>query len=230
MSLLSGLYPYEVVLLVLGVVFFAVLLFVLIYQVTHGKSLASLSPLFVIPIVMIGYPSVQQIQYKGVVVTVASATKRYQADPTDVQAKQDLMQSAEKLATRADGGAASANGLAVLATAQYALDDEQGAKANLRKALEASPAQPVAIALQQRIQAVKTIGVLTARVQAEPTNAAAVEALKKTLGSATVTPVANPQALIEIAHAQAALGNKQEAERTLKTVQAIKPGLSVKLH
>jgi len=68
-SFTRGLYPGEVVLLILGIVLFVVLVIAFFYQLTHQRSLAALLGFF-IPVVMIGYPTITSIQYENGVLTV----------------------------------------------------------------------------------------------------------------------------------------------------------------
>ena len=58
----EGLYPGETVLLILGIVLFVVLIFAFVYQLTRQRSLGPLLGFFVVPIVMIGYPSIRSIE------------------------------------------------------------------------------------------------------------------------------------------------------------------------
>ncbi len=155
MSWFNGLYSYEIVLLVLGAILFLVSLVLLIYQVTHAKALGSLALFFGISVAMIGYPSIQQIQFSSDVVTITKSTEALQADPTDAKTRELLQQDVSKLAGRAASGQVSPQGLTVLATAQYALDDEPAATATLAKALQANPVEPEALALKSKISAVQ---------------------------------------------------------------------------
>jgi len=69
-SFTRGLYPGEVVLLILGIVLFVVLVIAFFYQLTHQRSLPALLGFFILPVVMIGYPAITSIQYENGVLTV----------------------------------------------------------------------------------------------------------------------------------------------------------------
>jgi tetratricopeptide (TPR) repeat protein len=226
MSLFNGLYTYEIVLLVCGALLFVVLLFLLIYQVTHAKSFAGLLLFFGIAIAMIGYPSIQEIQFSASAVTITKYTEALQANPSDAKAREVLQQTVSKFADRAAAGKVDVQALTTLATAQYALDDDSAATANLQKVLQVSPTEPAALELKRKIDAVQNLNSLTANVKADPSNQAAAAALAKSLQSAVATPVANPTALFKIAQAQAALGQKKEAQVNLRTALTIKPELA----
>jgi hypothetical protein len=62
-SVFGGLYSYEKVMLVCGVVLFAVLAALLMYSIVTKKSYLPLLSGFVLPIVMIGFPAVQKINF-----------------------------------------------------------------------------------------------------------------------------------------------------------------------
>lgn len=94
MKIFDGLYLYEIVLLVLGVLFFLILLFVLLYSVIKKHAIKSLVFFFLIPIMMIGYPSIQQIKYGNLMIIIGGLTDKVEQDPTDTKATAEL---AEKL-------------------------------------------------------------------------------------------------------------------------------------
>ena len=227
MSWFNGLYSYEIVLLVLGAILFLVSLVLLIYQVTHAKSLGSLALFFGISVAMIGYPSIQQIQFSHNVLTISKYTDALEGDPTNAKTRDELQRDVSKLASRAATAQVNPQGLTVFATAQYALDDEPAATATLEKALQSNPAEPEALALKSKIGAVQNLSELTARVKADPSNQVAAVALQKSLLSATGTPVASPKALLNIAEAQAVLGQKKQAEVNMQKALTIKPELKV---
>jgi hypothetical protein len=104
MNLFAGLYNFEVLLLLLGVVLFVALLLALLRNVFKDKPYAALLPAFFIPIVMIGYPSIESIQYQNGVVEIQKAADQLQADPSNPQAQaqfQDLEAKVDKIAPRA---------------------------------------------------------------------------------------------------------------------------------
>ncbi|TVQ05331.1 MAG: hypothetical protein EA359_03455 [Balneolaceae bacterium] len=63
MNLLQNLCPHESILLVLGVVLFLVLIFLIIWKTVKEQKIGILFPFFLLPIVMIAYPTVGSVQY-----------------------------------------------------------------------------------------------------------------------------------------------------------------------
>jgi hypothetical protein len=72
----QGLYPGEIVLLILGVVLFFLLAIAFFYQLIHQRSITALLGFFIVPIIMLGYPSITSFQYKDGVISVEKATLR----------------------------------------------------------------------------------------------------------------------------------------------------------
>ena len=106
MNLFAGLYSYEIVLVVLGIVLFLVLVIALLRNVFKDKPYAALIPALFIPIVMIGYPSIQSFQYTSGVVEISKAVQQVQDDPSDPQAKATL-NSLEPMIAKIEPRAAS---------------------------------------------------------------------------------------------------------------------------
>jgi len=207
-KLTDGLYGYEIAMLVLGSVMFVVLLFGLAARMRKGGSVVSLLPFFVLAIAMIGYPSVQSITIGKDLVTMQKATHELTTSPTNLELRQSVKATLQKLQSRPIGNPSS---LAVVATAQYALGDDSAAKQNLQKALDANPNIPAAKALQQKISIVDAVTNLTNRVQLNPGDTQARTALQATVSDAGRLSIANPNAMTEIARGQAAIGDYSHA-------------------
>ena len=68
--LVDGLYGYEIVLGALGVLLFVALLPMLLRQIWRDKPYGGLLAFFILPVAMIGFPSIKSIQYKDGVVSL----------------------------------------------------------------------------------------------------------------------------------------------------------------
>lgn len=64
MNILQNLCPHESILMMLGIVMFAALIFAFVWNVVKEKKIAVLLPFFLLPIIMVGYPSIGTIQYE----------------------------------------------------------------------------------------------------------------------------------------------------------------------
>jgi len=65
MNIFQNLCPHESILMILGIVLFAALIFVLIWSVVKEKKFAILLPFFLLPVIMVGYPSLGSIKYEN---------------------------------------------------------------------------------------------------------------------------------------------------------------------
>src|SRR5215469_5677296 len=147
----DGLYLGEVVLLVGGAILLIVLVIALLYQLMHKRSPAVLLAFFAISIAMIAYPSIKEIQFKDGVVTLTTITEQVAANPTDQNLRQQLQQQVEKVSERPISTAPSA---VAVAQAQFELGNEDAAKSNVQKALQATPSDPAAQGLQNKLNVV----------------------------------------------------------------------------
>lgn len=219
-SLTNGLYPGEVILLILGVVLFVVLLFAFIYQILKQRSVASLLGFFILPVVMIGYPSIKSFQYKDGVISVEKTTDQLLANPADAQSRQALEQQVQQVSSRPPG---SATDSVTLAKAQFALGHEEAAAQNLQKALQAKADLPAALELKTKMEVAQNLQRLAAQVEQNPADQQARTELQNTTGKATQLKWANPSAITALAGAQTALGDHAHALETINKAVAIDP-------
>src|SRR5260370_33218080 len=90
MTLFDGLYLYEIVLLVCGVMLFLVLLAAFLRKVFTNQDYKGLLAFFVLPIAMIGYPSISSFEVKSGAADSEIQTTALQNKPQDQQAGQTL--------------------------------------------------------------------------------------------------------------------------------------------
>ncbi|MDH7444130.1 hypothetical protein [Aquimarina sp. 2201CG14-23] len=100
-NLLNDLHLYELVLLFLGIFLFLILSAGLLYYIIKKEEIKRLLLFFPIPILMIGYPSVQEITISSDKIAFSKYQEEYIQNPNDTVAKQKLEQLTEKLEERA---------------------------------------------------------------------------------------------------------------------------------
>ncbi len=100
-SIFDNLYLYEIVLLFLGVFLFMLLCAGLVYFIIKKDDLKKLLLFFPIPIIMIGYPSIQEIQIEKDKIALKKFSKEVIEDPEDTVAQKELTKITEKLEKRA---------------------------------------------------------------------------------------------------------------------------------
>jgi len=99
-KLFEGLYFYEVILIVLGTLMFIILLFILLYLVIKNRPFKKLGLLFIFPILMIAYSSIQKISYDQGMVSISKYTRELSNNPTDSNAIALLTEELESLRGR----------------------------------------------------------------------------------------------------------------------------------
>jgi hypothetical protein len=203
-KLTDGLYPFEVILLVLGVLLFVALLIAFLRNVFCDKPYGGLLAFFLIPIAMIGYSSIQTIQIGEGTVTIATKTAQLAKNPNDQQLRISLQTDVAKLSARPINSAQTA---ATLAEAQFALGNETAAQTNLQKAIKANPKLPAATQLQNKIQLTQKLNTLTERAKSQPADTATKAELKSTITALQQVGVANPAAVKKMTEAQIVLNH-----------------------
>jgi hypothetical protein len=96
MKFFDGLHNYEVILLGLGALLFFVVLFVFIFLVVKNRPIKTVIPLFLVAIIMIGFPGIQKIKFDNGVLEIERLTKAAQENPEDQTVQEELE---SKLAT-----------------------------------------------------------------------------------------------------------------------------------
>ena len=155
MKLFDGLYPFEIVLLLLGVLLFLVSLVAFLRLVMRGGSLGSLPLYFLISVAMIGYPSIRSIQYGNGVLTIEKTTDQLKRDPSNAGLRQRLETEVAHLATRPS---AKAETQLTFARAYTALGQEAAADQRLTKALKINPNLQVPRELLPRVESLPNRG------------------------------------------------------------------------
>lgn len=104
-KLFNNLYIYEIVLLFLGVFLFMVLCASLIYSIAKKHDIKKLLYFFAIPIIMIAYPSIQEIKVENNKLAIIKYQERVRENPNNEAAKEQLAEVTEKLQKRASSPA-----------------------------------------------------------------------------------------------------------------------------
>ncbi|WP_143273578.1 hypothetical protein [Aquimarina sp. MAR_2010_214] len=100
-TILNDLHLYELVLLFLGIFLFLILSAGLVYYIIRKEEIKKLLFFFPIPILMIGYPSVQEVTISGDKIAFSKYQDEYIQNPKDTVVKQKLEALTEKLEERA---------------------------------------------------------------------------------------------------------------------------------
>ena len=153
MSIFTGLYGYEIIMLVLGVVLFLVLIFILLRSVVKDQPWGKLVPFFLLPIFMIGFPSFKKLSYDDGKIELEKATHSLSANPTDTTTRK---QTEEAIRVVQGRGQQDPGALVAIAGAHWALGNYDSSQ---QLVIKAEGLLPVDTAVRRQI------GVLQAKVQ-----------------------------------------------------------------
>jgi tetratricopeptide (TPR) repeat protein len=220
MSFFDGLYPYEVAMLVAGTLMFLALLFAFVFYLVKAKPLSKLLPFFVIPILMIGFPSIKSFRLQGDLIVIEKMTRQVEQNPADKSSREQLAGAVQRLSVRP---LSNPKTLTAMAHAQLLLGDDTSARTTLDKALKADPNSAEARQLKKRIDLVRDLDRLIPQVEKNPADAAAKAELLKKVGEVTESSITSPETLVRVARAQAALGQKAQALSTIDKALIINP-------
>lgn len=98
---LDHLYLYEIVFLFLGVILFVILCSALVFYIVKKEPIKRLLAFFPIPILMIGYPSIQEFKIDGYKLSLTKYERQLLENPDDMEVKAKLSETAENLERRA---------------------------------------------------------------------------------------------------------------------------------
>jgi tetratricopeptide (TPR) repeat protein len=208
----DGLYLGEVVLLVLGVLLFVVLVFAFGYQLLHQRSLKPLLLFFLLPVLMIGYPTIKSVQYKDGALTLDKLTRELAENPTDVKLREALEEKVKDVAPRV---ANSPKDTVKLAQAQFDLGHEDEAVRSLERVPASNDSVPEVRELRARLDQVDRLRSLAGKVEANPGDQQSRAELQ--------VKWANPNALAVVSKAQSAVGEHTKAQASIEKAIRIAP-------
>ncbi len=92
---------FEQVFMYLGILMFLVLLGSLVFFVLKGKELKPLLLFFLMPILMIGYPSIQEIKYQEIWIKLHKSQQNLVENPADSASREQVELLTDKIESRA---------------------------------------------------------------------------------------------------------------------------------
>jgi tetratricopeptide (TPR) repeat protein len=153
--MLQGLYLYEVILMIAGGILFLALVFLLIWNSIKGKSITSLLPFFLIPIIMIGWSTIKSISYSNGTVEIQKTADSLAKAPADTSLQIKLEKSVAAFdTTRAANDPVALN---AISNAYYALGKYEDATRYNQMALAINPNLQQAVTLKTHIEKQVTI-------------------------------------------------------------------------
>ena len=146
---LESFFNYEKILLLLGTALFLVLLMGLILFIIRREKITQYYLLaFMIPVLMIGYPSIQRFSFLNELFVLEQKVEYMETHPKDEAARKALKESLEKLGNRP---ISNPEKLAILAQAHFYLKEYKMAKRYANSALDQQPENLKARALKREL-------------------------------------------------------------------------------
>jgi len=220
MSLFDGLHLYEVALAAAGVLLFFVLLALLVRQVWMQRPYGGLLVFFALPVVMIGWPSIQKVQISSDSVSLEKNIATLQQNPKDATLRTKVEEQLKQLTARPISNTAI---VTTIARAQLELGDQAASEATVDKALAVAPKAAGLLEVKNQIQLHEHLKDLTAIVETNPANATAKSELQAAVHKVAAIPTANPEFVNSAAAAELAIGHTSEAVALNSKALAIDP-------
>jgi tetratricopeptide (TPR) repeat protein len=225
MKLLEGIQLHELILIILGFILGLALIFIFLFTALRSKPNLKLLYGFIAPLVMIGYPSIQSVQFSKDVIRIDKLVEKVNQDPTDTIAQNALKSNLEALpASRCK---TSSDAMTVIANAQAALGSFEAAKENIEKAKAINPDNPKVTTSEKEIQEswskhrefenrVKIIGDYIKQLEEKPNNKLLMDSLSKHTEELIKQSQINPihldnRQIVTVARANAIIGDKERA-------------------
>ncbi len=165
-KLTDGLQLHEVAMFMLGGLLFIVLLFLIVLFALRKRQLKPLLLFFIIPIIMLGWPSIAKIQLNNEGLTLVNNLKELEKSPGDVALQSKVEQSVQALEEK---NVNAPDKLATIARAKYLLGEDSGALETLSKIPEADKAALGVKELQRTILVTRDLERKLEKAEASPT-------------------------------------------------------------
>lgn len=137
MKLLEGIQLHELVLIILGFILGLVLIFVFLFGALRGKTNLKLLYGFIAPLIMIGYPSIQSIEFSKDVIKIDKLVEEVNRNPMDTVATRALLNEISTLPK--SRCVTSSDAMSTIANAQAAVGLYDSAKVTIAKAVALDP-------------------------------------------------------------------------------------------
>lgn len=204
---------YQSLLMIMGIIIFIVLVFLLIWSVIKKRSFVTLLPFFLIPVIMVAFPTLRSVKIGDIVINVKKLTAIVNNNPADTGAGNQLEKSVEQL--KATGNLArNGDALLAVANAQIALGKYDSAALYLNKAGQTAsqPSEIIsakkelnhAITLNQNFShRIQELNRLIENLKKRPDDTAVLHEIGKTLSTLQVPHYITSQEAETLAKAQA---------------------------
>lgn len=165
-KLTDGLQLHEVAMFILGGLLFVVLLFLIVLFALRKRQLKPLLLFFIIPIVMLGWPSIAKIQVNNDGLTLVNNLKELEENPEDKALQRKVEQSIQALEEKR---VSAPRVLATIAKAEYILGKDEAALETIERIPEDGQHALGTAALKHTILVTQDLERKIAKAKASPT-------------------------------------------------------------
>jgi len=234
MKLFEGMYLHEIVMMALGALLFLVLLILLIYSVIKNRDLKLMLLSFLLPVLMIGFPSFKKVQLDKWSFELQRLSQELEQKPSDQQLRAEVEAKVAAITARPIEN--SPETLVTVARAQNALGNESQALTTVNKALQVAPQLPEAARLkttivdQQNLKRDATeLEKKTEQLEKNPNDQNLKREVNDKISNVAARPTRNPEVLGKLARAQQVVGQEEEAINTAKQAAKIDPASATRI-
>jgi tetratricopeptide (TPR) repeat protein len=233
MKLLEGVLLHELILILLGLMVGLALLFAFMRTVHQNKPNLKLIYAFSMPLMMIGYPSIQRVQFENGVINIDKVSKEVEKNQLDTVLQKQLLQNVHQLSAARMNESPSA--LSAVANAQVALGRYDAAQALIHQAAQLDSTSAPVVTSKQRIkkktdskkqfdQKVKQFDKQLKSLEKQPHNKVVRDSIAQALKEVSAESVsADEQSLITIATAAVVSGHSDTAIDLIDKVLKVNP-------
>lgn len=219
---------YEIILAVMGMVFFLVLLFALVWSIMKKRTFIKLLPFFILPIIMVAYPTLKSIRVGDIILDIQAQSKIVENNPGDTSAVKKLEASLEQL--KGDERLSNnSDALLAAARAEMVLGNYDSASVSLDKAQQADPNTAGIVSLRNElnqkielnnvfINNVAKLKTQIATLKESPGDTESINKINHTLSEIKVPRYVKPDQVLTIAKAYAISGDKQQSLKIIDHV------------
>lgn len=139
MEFFKGLYSYEIIMLCVGALISIFLLLDLVIKIVKQKNYTKTIVAFIVPIMFIGFPSIQKISYDNGKIDIEKLTHDLSANPTDTTLRDQVQNKLGELKSRANNDPQT---LIAIANAHWSLGNYDSCQVYAEKAVALAPDNP----------------------------------------------------------------------------------------
>lgn len=215
-KLLEGMFLYEIVLLLLGVLLFIVVLVILVIKTLTGQPITVVMPFFVLPVLMIGFPGIQNFKFMNGLAEVEMRAEEITKNPGNKELEKKQKLQIELLSSRP---IRHPENQLIMAEAYESINALEKAKQYTQRVIDKQPDNTDAMRLESRITIKENIN----RLEQNPMDSQAKQIIKNEISRLEIKPETKQEDLITLARGNMAIGNTQRAQMYADSVKKINP-------